>query len=83
MRELAASNEPGCIGCTQITEILYTPGVSLSASLPEEFELATVYTAAINSKAIKPETTQHLIDLITGPEAAAQRSAGGFEPIAG
>src|SRR5258706_27895 len=29
MRELAADAEPGAIGCTQITEIRYTPGIEL------------------------------------------------------
>ncbi|MFM7531665.1 MAG: substrate-binding domain-containing protein, partial [Rubrivivax sp.] len=44
MRELAAAGSAAPIGCTQITEILYTPGVELVAPLPLRFELATVYT---------------------------------------
>ena len=39
MRELAADAQPGAIGCTQITEILYTPGIALVGALPAGFEL--------------------------------------------
>ena len=41
----------GAIGCTQITEINYTPGIALVGALPEAFELATVYSAAVSAKA--------------------------------
>ena len=40
MREMAASDEGNAIGCTQITEIKYTPGVALVGPLPVEFELS-------------------------------------------
>jgi molybdate transport system substrate-binding protein len=40
MAEMAKCSELGLIGCTQVTEILYTPGVNLVAVLPKEFELA-------------------------------------------
>ena len=79
MKALAASNEAGLIGCTQNTEILFIDGVELIADLPKEFELATVYTAAIGTLAQSPENAAQLIALLAGPEAAAQRAAGGFE----
>ena len=47
MRELAAARGGRPIGCTQVTEILNTPGAQLVAPLPEGFELATVYTAGV------------------------------------
>ena len=42
-----AASAPGAVGCTQITEIRYTPGVVLVGPLPAEFELATVYSVAV------------------------------------
>lgn len=81
MREMSQANEAGLIGCTQVTEILYTPGVQLVGLLPAEFELATVYTAALCSKAREPKAAADLIRLLAGPEAAAIRTAGGFEPV--
>jgi len=78
MRELAAS-EPGAIGCTQITEIMYTPGITLAGPLPDEFELATVYTAAVTMRAAQPVLAQRFIDLLAGPATRAMRAEGGFE----
>ena len=79
MKEMAAASEPGLIGCTQVTEILYTPGVQLVAVLPKAFELATVYTAAVASKAEQPQAARLLIDMLATPDAAPLRRAGGFE----
>jgi molybdate transport system substrate-binding protein len=79
MRALAAEAEPGAIGCTQITEILYTPGLALVGALPAQFELATVYSAALATRAIEPELARTFIDLLTGPASHGVRVAGGFE----
>jgi molybdate transport system substrate-binding protein len=79
MREMAASAEARPIGCTQVTEIRYTPGVELVALLPVEFELATPYTAAITSSSAQAALAARLIALMTSPEALPLRSAGGFE----
>ena len=49
MKELALHPGTGAMGCTQITEINYTPGVALVGPLPDAFELATVYTAAVSA----------------------------------
>lgn len=81
MEALAQSSEPNAIGCTQATEIIVAPGVRLAASLPPEFELATVYTAAVSSRATQPRAAAALIELLTSEEAAGLRSAGGFEPL--
>lgn len=80
MRELAASTSANPIGCTQITEINYTPGVQLVGPLPPVFELATVYTAAVSAKAANPELAERFIALIAGPAQQPLRAAGGFEP---
>jgi len=79
MRELAASDLSRPIGCTQITEINYTPGVRLAGALPGEFELATVYSAAVSAKARQPELALRWIQLLSGPQTQALRAAGGFE----
>ena len=79
MKEMSACNEPGLIGCTQVTEIRYTPGVELVGMLPREFELATVYTAAVSSRADQPQAARMLIDLLAAPASAELRRAGGFE----
>jgi molybdate transport system substrate-binding protein len=80
MKAMAEAEEPGLIGCTQVTEILYAAGVRLVAPLPAEFELATVYTAALCTRAVQPEAAQALIALLAGADAAAVRLACGFEP---
>ena len=79
MREMSQCPQAGLIGCTQVTEILYTPGVKLVAPLPKEFKLATVYTAAVCAGATHPKAAMALIDLLTGAGAAAVRHAAGFE----
>ena len=79
MRALADAPMPGAIGCTQVTEILFTPGVKLVAVLPAKFELATVYTAAISCKAQRPDEAARLINLLTSADHAALRKTSGFE----
>jgi molybdate transport system substrate-binding protein len=79
MQQLAQANEPGLIGCTQVTEILYTPNVKLAGALPKEFELATVYTAAVCSKAEHPEAARRLVALLGSEQSRAVRMEGGFE----
>jgi molybdate transport system substrate-binding protein len=79
MREMADERLPGAIGCTQVTEILFTPGVKLVSVLPTEFELATVYTAAISAKAQRPDDAAALINLLVSAEHAALRKTSGFE----
>jgi molybdate transport system substrate-binding protein len=79
MRELASSTDARPIGCTQVTEILYTEGVQLVALLPARFELATVYTAAVSAASTQAAAAAALVARMAGPEALALRRAGGFE----
>jgi molybdate transport system substrate-binding protein len=79
MRELAAAPSARPIGCTQHTEILYTPGARLVGPLPPAFELATVYTAAVSARAADPALARRFVQHLAGADAAALRSAGGFE----
>jgi molybdate transport system substrate-binding protein len=78
MRNLAASSATKPIGCTQSTEIIGTPGVILSGSLPQGCELSTVYTAAVTTQAIDAGHAQDLIDLLTGIEQRDLRERAGF-----
>jgi molybdate transport system substrate-binding protein len=79
MREMAQSKEAGLMGCTQVTEILYTPGVTLIANLPKKFELATIYTAAVCSRAQHPDLAAELIELLSAQDTAQVRRDAGFE----
>ena len=79
MTALARSTESGLMGCTQNTEILYIDGVDLIADLPKEFELATVYTAAVCSGARQAQAAGELIALLADPATAAMRLKCGFE----
>ncbi len=79
MREMAAA-QGRLIGCTQVTEILNTPGVRLVAPLPKEFELATIYTAAVAARAASPGEARRLVALLSGASTRALRDSAGFEP---
>jgi molybdate transport system substrate-binding protein len=79
LTELARSREPRLIGCSQISEIVDTPGVALVGPLPAEFELATLYTAAVCTSAREPVLARRLVQLLAGPEATDQRERAGFE----
>jgi molybdate transport system substrate-binding protein len=79
MRELAASTTRCPLGCTQVTEILYTPGVQLVAVLPAQFELATPYTAAVTTASTQAQAAGQLVALMSGAASLALRQAGGFE----
>ena len=79
MREMSLSSEAGLIGCTQVTEILYTPNVRLVANLPQAFELATVYTAAVCAKSSNAKAALEFVELLSGAASALQRATAGFE----
>lgn len=83
MEALSHAQEPGAIGCTQVSEIIFAPGVQLAGNLPNAFELATVYSAAVCTRAAHAQAGSALIELLISHEAAGFRSAGGFEAVAG
>ena len=58
------------------------PGLTLAGPLPEPFGLATVYAAGVASGATEPALAAAFIELLPGEGAAAERRAGGFEPVA-
>ena len=81
MRHLAESPARQPIGCTQSTEIIGTPGVTLSGALPPGCELATMYTAAVKAGAVRPREAEILIELlIAADHRELRRRAGFLEP---
>jgi molybdate transport system substrate-binding protein len=78
MAALAAVQGGRPIGCTQVTEILNTNGITLVGNLPEGFALATVYTLGIAGKARSPELARKLAALLTGEGSRDLRRKLGF-----
>jgi molybdate transport system substrate-binding protein len=82
MRELAGADDQA-IGCTQATEIRYTPGLALVGALPAPFALATVYSAAVADTARDAAGARRFIELLAGASSADLRRAGGFDEAGG
>jgi molybdate transport system substrate-binding protein len=79
MRAMATSDAKTPIGCTQVTEIIITPGARLVANLPDELGLATTYTAAVVSDAPNAALARSFVGRLTAAGAAEQRRQAGFE----
>jgi molybdate transport system substrate-binding protein len=78
MHELAASKARQPIGCTQTTEIIITPGLKLAGVLPASCALATVYTAAVTTRAVDADVATALIGILVSPDQRAPREKAGF-----
>ena len=81
MRALAGARGESPIGCTQATEIISTPGVALVGALPQQFELATVYTAGVGARAALPDEARRLAAMLSGETSRAERDRVGFESL--
>jgi len=81
MRELAASRAQRPLGCTQATEILNTPGVTLAGDLPAGFDLSTIYTAAVTARSKQPDAARLLITMLSDPAHGRLRSELGFAAL--
>lgn len=80
MSELAANrSESNPLGCTQVTEILYTPGLVLVGRLPPGFELNTEYAAAVVAHAREPALARRFVAALGSGATLASRRAGGFD----
>ncbi len=79
MRMMDTSNDSDSIGCTQVTEILYTPTVRLVGLLPKEFELSTVYSIAVPKRSTEPDAAKAAIAKLCGETNLAVRVAAGFD----
>ncbi len=80
MRGMALCDAATPIGCTQISEIKYSKGVTLVGPLPLEFELATMYSVAVCVDARQPEIARHFASLLSGSNVKDARADAGFEP---
>lgn len=78
MRELAGSKANRAIGCTQSTEIIVTPGLTLVGPLPPACALSTVYSAAVTARASDAAVARSLIELLVGRDQHAARQRAGF-----
>jgi molybdate transport system substrate-binding protein len=78
MAALAQAKEADAVGCTQVTEILMSPGVKLTGLLPPPHELTTTYTGAVARTAQEPQLARELLAALTAPEAAQARQECGF-----
>ncbi|MBV6303943.1 substrate-binding domain-containing protein [Candidimonas humi] len=67
MRTMAEQGLRGSVGCTQVTEILYTPGVTLVARLPQACALDTIYTYGIPVGCRLPDLARALADALCDP----------------
>lgn len=78
MQALAAADSARPIGCTQATEIMAVPGVTVAASLPRGYDLTTIYTAAVARNAPAPAIAARLIARLTDDAARNSRKQAGF-----
>ncbi len=79
MARAEPAGHSGAVGCTQVTEILYTPGVTLVAKLPDEVGLTTVYSVAVSHGAGDAARARRFAALLTGEGSRELRRAGGFD----
>jgi molybdate transport system substrate-binding protein len=80
MAAMAREADHAAVGITQVSEILYTPGLRLLGVLPLPYALATLYSAAVVQAAPHAEAAAALLALLSAPGQAALRQQSGFEP---
>jgi molybdate transport system substrate-binding protein len=73
MKALAEATDVRPIGCTQVTEILATPGVRLVAPLPAGYDLVTQYTAGVVAASNSRDAGLALIELLVSAHDAKTR----------
>lgn len=77
MKEVAEGRAD--FGLTQSTEIVAVEGVEISAWLPAELQMDTVYAVAASSDAI-PAAARAFLDFVTGAKGRRIYSDAGFAP---
>lgn len=80
MAAMAREADAASVGITQVSEILYTPGLHLLGALPPPFALATPYSAGVVRGASQAEVAASLLALLSAPAGASLRHRSGFEP---
>lgn len=81
LRAMAEAGDIHAVGVTQCSEILDTDGVRLVGTLPGEFELATVYSAAVTARASDVDCAIQLLAALSAPGNEPLRVAAGFESL--
>jgi molybdate transport system substrate-binding protein len=79
MRWLAAEGGETDLGITQDTEILPNKGVVYAGALPPEFQMKTVYSIGLASRAAEPQLAQDLIARFAAPGARTLLQEAGYE----
>jgi len=79
MAALAGAGDPSAVGITQVSEILYTPGLRLLGVLPAPHALATLYSAGVVRGARQAGAAARLLALLGAPARAELRQRSGFE----
>ena len=79
MRQMVVDGHASALGCTQLTEIRMTAGLSYVGPLPPPYDLTTTYTAAASARSGVPDLARAFIARISGPDMAGTRAACGFE----
>lgn len=79
MRAMVEAGDASAVGCTQESEIRYTPGASFVARLPDPHGLATAYAVAIPVAARQAAAARGFLAALTGEASRALRERAGFE----
>ena len=82
MRALAASRGAGYLGCTQVSEIIATPGLRPFAVLPPGYELVTKYAGAITRESMQATLAAQFLALLGSDETRGLRERCGIESAA-
>lgn len=78
MKAMASAAVPWSLGCTQITEIMYTGGVALVAPLPQSCALDTVYTIGVPKTSRQAVLASALIDVLCDESLDGFKRNNGF-----
>ena len=70
------------IGFQQVSEIIFVPGASFVGTLPEPVQRATIFSGGLNAKAQNVEAGRRLLAFLSSPEASAELTRTGLEPLA-
>jgi molybdate transport system substrate-binding protein len=81
MQALAACDAAETIGCTQISEMIYTSGLTVIGPLPPGFDLDTVYSIALSKRSIEQPSARMFLTAMSGAESEALRRASGFDAL--
>ena len=80
MAALAVSTAAAPVGCTQLTEILATPGVRAVGEVPAPWALRTVYQVAPLGGAAEPDLAARFAAMLAGTGQQDLRASSGFVP---